>query len=73
MKERRLTIRECARIQTFPDDFDFVIPAKEVKNKFILSQGAGYKLVGNPVPPLLAYHLANKIQRNWKKYFKEIS
>ena len=73
LKERRLTIRECARIQTFPDDFDFVIPAKEVKNKFILSQGAGYKLVGNAVPPLLAYHLANKIQRNWKKYFKEIS
>jgi DNA (cytosine-5)-methyltransferase 1 len=70
MKERRLTLRECARIQTFPDDFDFVIPGHEGKKKFILSPSAGYKLIGNAVPPLLAYHLAIKIQKNWKKYFK---
>ena len=45
---RRLTIRECARIQSFPDDFIF-----EYTN--ILD---GYKMVGNAVPPLLAEKLA---------------
>ncbi len=48
---RRLSVRECARIQTFPDDFIF-------KYKNIAD---GYKMIGNAVPVNLAYHLANKI------------
>ncbi len=68
-KERRLTLRECARIQTFPDDFNFVITSKEKKKRYKLSPSQGYKLVGNAVPPLLAYHLAKKIERNWSFYF----
>ncbi|MFT6961061.1 MAG: DNA (cytosine-5)-methyltransferase 1 [Flammeovirgaceae bacterium] len=69
-KERRLTLRECARIQTFPDDFNFVIPAENGSRKrFALSPSQGYKLVGNAVPPLLAYHIAKKIESNWKFYF----
>jgi len=68
-KERRLTLRECARIQTFPDDFDFVIPSKEKRKRFELSPSQGYKLVGNAVPPLLAYHLAKRIESNWSLYF----
>jgi len=48
---RRLSIRECARIQTFPDDHIFYYKA-------LL---AGYKMVGNAVPPNLAYFLAKKI------------
>ena len=48
---RRLTVRECARIQTFPDDFEF-----------IYSRVAdGYKMVGNAVPVNLAFALATKI------------
>jgi DNA (cytosine-5)-methyltransferase 1 len=73
-KERRLTLRECARIQTFPDDFDFVIPSKPNQNsrkKFLLSPSQGYKLVGNAVPPLLAYHIAKKIEGLWDFYFKD--
>jgi len=27
--ERMLTVMECARIQTFPDDYDFILPARE--------------------------------------------
>lgn len=69
--ERRLTLRECARIQTFPDDFDFVIPSKEKRKKFAVSPSVGYKLVGNAVPPLLAYHIAKKIESNWNFYFKK--
>lgn len=71
-KERRLTLRECARIQTFPDDFNFVIPNKEKKAKFAVSPSVGYKLVGNAVPPLLAYHIAKKIESNWDFYFKKV-
>jgi DNA (cytosine-5)-methyltransferase 1 len=69
LEERRLTLRECARIQTFPDDFDFVIPDKVRKNKFVVSPSQAYKLVGNAVPPLLAYHIAKKIESNWNFYF----
>lgn len=69
-KERRLTLRECARIQTFPDDFNFVIPHKDKKGQFAVSPSVGYKLVGNAVPPLLAYHIAKKIEANWDFYFQ---
>jgi len=69
LKERRLTLRECARIQTFPDDFNFVIPQNEKNTKFAVSPSIGYKLVGNAVPPLLAYHIAKKIESNWEFYF----
>ena len=51
---RRLSIRECARIQTFPDHYIFYY-------KRLL---AGYKMVGNAVPANLAYVLAEKIKRD---------
>lgn len=71
LKERRLTLRECARIQTFPDDFNFVISKNENNTRFLVSPSVGYKLVGNAVPPLLAYHIAKKIETNWSFYFKD--
>lgn len=48
---RRLSIRECARIQSFPDDFDFVY--RNVND--------GYKMVGNAVPVQLAYVIAQAL------------
>lgn len=48
---RRLSIRECARIQTFPDTHKF----------YYKNLSAGYKMVGNAVPPNLAYFLAKRI------------
>lgn len=68
-KERRLTLRECARIQTFPDDYNFVIEATSGRSKYVISPSSAYKLVGNAVPPLLAYHIAKRIESNWSRYF----
>ena len=43
---RTLTIRESARLQTFPDNF-----------KFIGSNTDKYKMIGNAVPPLFSKYL----------------
>ena len=48
---RRLSVRECARIQTFPDDFKF----------YYNRLNDGYKMVGNAVPVELAYAVAKQI------------
>ena len=66
LKERRLTIRECARIQTFPDNYHFVIKDRDKK----VSGSEAYKIIGNAVPPLLAYHIAKRLEKNWNLYFK---
>jgi len=50
---RRLTVRECARIQTFDDDFIFYG-----------SNSAAYIQIGNAVPPKLAYYLAKNFLVN---------
>ncbi len=65
--ERRLTIRECARIQTFPDDYNFIIPARD--NYKSVSASEAYKIIGNAVPPLLAYNIAKRLEDNWNLYF----
>ena len=70
LKERRLTPRECALIQTFPPDFQFVIPKDNGWRKFIVSTSGAYKVIGNAVPPILAYHIAMRIQSLWSTYFK---
>jgi len=67
MKERRLTVRECARIQTFPDDYEFVLPANGSEKG--VSASTAYKLVGNAVPPLLGFHIAKRLEDNWNLYF----
>jgi len=51
---RRLSVRECARIQTFPDDFKFIY--------HYVSDG--YKMIGNAVPVNFAAHLARQIRRD---------
>src|SRR5699024_3402172 len=49
---RRLSVRECARIQTFPDDFKFIYT----------KVAAGYKMIGNAVPVNMAKFLAKSIK-----------
>ena len=48
---RRLSVRECARIQTFSDNFIFHY--RDVAD--------GYKMIGNAVPVQFAYNIAKKI------------
>lgn len=50
---RRLSVRECARIQTFPDDFIF----------HYTNIADGYKMIGNAVPVNLAKVLAKSIKQ----------
>ena len=68
LSERRLTVRECARIQTFPDDYNFVFN-KTGENQGV-SASEAYKLIGNAVPPVLAYNIAKNIESKWKLYFE---
>lgn len=72
MKERRLSVRECGMIQTFPIDYEFVIPQKSNKRGYLVSPSQAYKVIGNAVPPLLAYHIANRLQQVFMLYFKKI-
>lgn len=51
---RRLSVRECARIQTFPDDFVFKYN----------SISSAYKMIGNAVPVKLAQIIAKKIHED---------
>ena len=67
LQERRLTPRECALIQTFPSEYRFVTP--EGKRRFTVSPSAAYKIIGNAVPPLLAYNIAKRLESLWEVYF----
>lgn len=48
--DRRLTVRECARLQSFPDEF--VFPFSTQRN---------LALIGNAVPPIIGHHVARSI------------
>lgn len=51
---RKLTPREAARIQTFPDSF-----------KFPVSNTQAWKMIGNAVPPVLAWRIAEAMRNVW--------
>lgn len=47
---RRLSVRETARLQSFPDDFNFACSAS-----------SAYKMIGNAVPPVMSWHVARSV------------
>ena len=69
LSQRRLTIRECARLQTFPDDYQFILPKTE-QNVSVNASNA-YKLIGNAVPCILAFNIAMSLAEKWTKYFEK--
>ncbi|MGM9774029.1 MAG: DNA cytosine methyltransferase [Candidatus Egerieousia sp.] len=68
MKERRLTPRECALIQSFPPDYEFVKRNPDDYGYYI-SPSSAYRIIGNAVPPVLAYNIAIRIESLWDVYF----
>jgi DNA (cytosine-5)-methyltransferase 1 len=55
--KRRLSAREAARIQSFPDDMNFYP-----------SVSAAYKQIGNAVPPILGWHVGQALKRHLDKH-----
>ena len=55
-QQRTITPREAARLQSFPDDFEFVG-----------SRGNAYQMIGNAVPPLLANAIAKAVLELWEE------
>ncbi|PFB06869.1 DNA (cytosine-5-)-methyltransferase [Bacillus anthracis] len=53
---RRLSVRECARLQSFPDSYNF-----------FTSASSAYKAVGNAVPPVMAWHIARAVYHTFDK------
>jgi DNA (cytosine-5)-methyltransferase 1 len=53
-ENRRFTIREIARIQSFPDDFKF--PYKSIAN--------AYRVIGNAVPPVFGWVIAKALEKH---------
>lgn len=62
-QDRALTVRECARLQSFPDSYDFVGGPYLVAHDDH-SQQDKYEQIGDAVPPLVAYA--------WGMHIKEI-
>lgn len=48
--DRRISMREAARLQSFPDSFRFLSKLRETERQ-----------IGNAVPPVLAWHIANEL------------
>lgn len=55
-EDRRFTVREVARIQTFPDNFKFITDTPK-------NITAMYKVIGNAVPVNLAHAIASEIMK----------
>lgn len=68
LPQRRLTVRECARIQSFPDENRFVFNKSEGDGLSLSGSGA-YKVIGNAVPPLMAFNIAKNLEILWNELF----
>lgn len=61
-QDRALTVRECARLQSFPDSYDFVGGPYLVAHDDRTQQDK-YEQIGDAVPPLLSYAWGLQIKK----------
>mgnify|MGYP000843794010 FL=1 len=57
---RRLSVRECAILQTFPLTYEFIGSLNQM-----------YKQIGNAVPVLLATKIANEIKNSIENFYEK--
>ena len=57
---RRLSVRECAILQTFPLTYEFTGSLNQM-----------YKQIGNAVPVLLATKIANEIKNSIENFYEK--
>lgn len=67
LEQRRLTVRECARLQTFPNDYQFIL--EKTEENVSVSASSAYKIIGNAVPCVMAYNIAKTLSEKWDEYF----
>ena len=61
LEDRRYSVREIARFQSFPDEFEFI--GESVAKK--------YKMIGNAVPCQLSFHIAKSIKDQLFSHIEE--
>lgn len=57
---RRISMREASRFQSFPDDFIYQAKLRETE-----------RMIGNAVPPVLAWHLAKSIKATLDQFYEQ--
>ena len=63
-QNRSISVREAARLQSFPDDYYFEgVKEGNVKNNLFYNRTAAFKQIGNAVPPLMAASLAKALAK----------
>ncbi|MCY3821015.1 MAG: DNA cytosine methyltransferase [Gammaproteobacteria bacterium] len=60
--DRRISLREAARLQSFPDHFAFVCAMRQTERQ-----------IGNAVPPVLAWHIAKAVREHLDSYSQKAS
>ena len=48
----------------------FIVFHKVNSKRYAVSPSGAYKVIGNAVPPMLAYNIAKRIQEVWQLYFE---
>jgi DNA (cytosine-5)-methyltransferase 1 len=67
--DRALTVRECARLQSFPDSYTFPGGPYIIPHLYHIQDK--YEQIGDAVPPLLAYEWGKQIVKILKTYKKK--
>lgn len=67
LPQRRLTVRECALIQSFPPNYAFVFHHDKERS---VSASSAYRMIGNAVPPLLGFALGTHLKHIWDRLFE---